>query len=353
MEEIKITLTGAPKAKPADESKLGFGRSFTDHMFLMDYTVGRGWHDPRIVPYGPLTLDPSCSVFHYGQEVFEGLKAYKGANGSIRLFRPDENFKRLNNSNERMCIPALDEDFCVHAVKELVKVDQDWIPSSEGTSLYIRPFIIGCEPVLGVHPANNYLFIVILSPSGSYYANGLEPVKIYVEAEYVRTVRGGTGFAKTGGNYAASLKAQQEAEGFAQVLWLDGVERRYVEEVGSMNVFFVIGDEVVTPALYGSVLPGITRKSCIQILKDWGYKVSERKISIDEIEAAAKSGELKEMFGTGTAAVVSPVGDLKYKDDLIHISDGIGPITQRLYDEITGIQLGKLPDRFNWVQTVE
>lgn len=353
MEEIKITLTSAPKAKPADESKLGFGRSFTDHMFLMDYTVGRGWHDPRIVPYGPLTLDPSCSVFHYGQEVFEGLKAYKGANGSIRLFRPDENFKRLNNSNERMCIPALDEDFCVHAVKELVKVDQDWIPSSEGTSLYIRPFIIGCEPVLGVHPANNYLFIVILSPSGSYYANGLEPVKIYVEAEYVRTVRGGTGFAKTGGNYAASLKAQQEAEGFAQVLWLDGVERRYVEEVGSMNVFFVIGDEVVTPALYGSVLPGITRKSCIQILKDWGYKVSERKISIDEIEAAAKSGELKEMFGTGTAAVVSPVGDLKYKDDLIHISDGIGPITQRLYDEITGIQLGKLPDRFNWVQTVE
>ncbi len=353
MEEIKVTLNNTPKAKPADESCLGFGKSFTDHMFLMDYTVGKGWHDPRIVPYGPLTLDPSCSVFHYGQEVFEGMKAYKGANGSVRLFRPDENFKRLNNSNERMCIPPIDEEFCVHAVKELVRLEQDWIPSSEGTSLYIRPFIIGCEPVLGVHPANNYLFIIILSPSGSYYANGLEPVKIYVEPKYVRTVRGGTGYAKTGGNYAASLKAQQEAKGFAQVLWLDGVEQRYVEEVGSMNVFFVIGDEIVTPALQGSVLPGITRKSCIEILKDWGYRVSERKITIDEVEEAAKNGSLKEMFGTGTAAVVSPVGDLQYKDQMIHISDGIGPITQRLYDEITGIQLGKLPDRFNWVQTVE
>lgn len=353
MQEIKVTLTDHPKPKPTSEAQLGFGRSFTDHMFLMDYTVGQGWHDPRIVPYGPLSLDPSCSVFHYGQEIFEGLKAYKGANGEIRLFRPDENFKRMNSSNERLCIPQVDEEFCLLALKKLLTIEKDWIPASEGTSLYIRPFIIGCEPVLGVHPANNYLFIIILSPSGSYYKNGLAPVKIYVEDQYVRAVKGGMGYAKTGGNYAASLKAQQDAKGFEQVLWLDGVERKYIEEVGSMNVFFVIGDEVVTPVLQGSVLPGITRKSCIAILKDWGCRVSERKLSIDEVEEAAKNGRLKEMFGTGTAAVVSPVGELKYKDDIIHIGDGIGEITQKLYDELTGIQLGKVPDRFHWIDVVE
>lgn len=354
MMDIKITKTTNPRPKPANESQLGFGKCFTDHMFLMDYTVGQGWHDARIVPYGPIPLDPSASVFHYGQEVFEGLKAYKTADGGIQMFRPQENFKRLNQSNERLCIPQIDEEFCLHALETLIRLDAAWIPESEGTSLYIRPFIIGCEPVLGVHPANNYLFIIILSPSGSYYANGLEPVKIYVEPSYVRAVRGGIGSAKTGGNYAASLKAQQEAAGYTQVLWLDGVERKYIEEVGAMNVFFVIGDEIVTPALQGSILPGITRKSCIEILKDWGMNVTERRLSINEVEEAAKNGSLKEMFGTGTAAVVSPVGELKYQDDIIHIGGGkIGELTQKLYDELTGIQLGRRPDTRNWVYQVK
>lgn len=352
MAEIKFIKTTSLKAKPSDETQLGFGRSFTDHMFLMDYTQGKGWHDPRIVPYGPLSLDPSCSVFHYGQEVFEGMKAYKTADGSIQLFRPEENFKRLNRSNERLCIPEIDVDFCVEAVKELIRVDRDWIPSAEGTSLYVRPFIIGCEPVLGVHPANNYLFVIILSPSGSYYANGMAPVKIFVESQYVRAVRGGIGYAKTGGNYAASLKAQQDAAGYSQVLWLDGVERKYIEEVGAMNVFFVIGDEIVTPELQGSILPGITRKSCIEILKDWGCTVSERRLSIDEVRESAQSGQLKEMFGTGTAAVISPVGELKYKDETIRIGNGIGELTQKLYDELTGIQLSKREDRFGWIQKI-
>lgn len=350
MEAIRIERTANPKPRPTDESKLGFGKSFTDHMFLMDYTEGKGWHDPRIVPYGPISLMPSASVFHYGQEVFEGMKAYKAADGTVQLFRPDENYKRLNQSNERLCIPQIDEAFCIEATKELIRVDQDWIPIGEGTSLYVRPFIFGCDVSLGVHPASHYLFAIILSPVGSYYASGLAPVKIYVEPKYVRAVRGGIGYAKTGGNYAASLKAQDEAVGYSQVLWLDGVERKYIEEVGAMNVFFVLGDEIVTPELQGSILPGITRKSCIQILKDWGYKVSERRLSIDEVLEAAKNGQLREMFGTGTAAVVSPVGELKYKDTIIPICDNkIGPITQRLYDTLTGIQLGKQADPYGWV----
>lgn len=355
MANIKIELTKCPKQKPQDESGLGFGKVFTDHMFVMDYDEAQGgWHDARIVPYGPLSIDPSASVFHYGQEVFEGMKAYKTANGDIKLFRPDENFKRLNNSNDRLCIPQVDVDFCIDAVKQLVNIDKDWIPTSEGTALYIRPFIIGCDPMLGVHPAHHYMFIIILSPVGSYYASGLAPVKIFVESNYVRAVRGGIGYAKTGGNYAASLKAQQDATGYSQVLWLDGVERKYIEEVGAMNVFFVIGDEVVTPMLQGSILPGITRKSCIEILKDWGYNVSERRLSIDEVEEAADNGQLKEMFGTGTAAVVSPVGELKYKDKIIPINNNvIGDLTQKLYDELTGIQLGKIEDRFGWTVKID
>ncbi|WMJ24371.1 branched-chain amino acid aminotransferase [Paludicola sp. MB14-C6] len=353
MTDIRIELTKTPKAKPTNESQLGFGKMFTDHMFIMDYKDG-AWRDARIVPYGPIELDPSASVFHYGQEVFEGMKAYKGAKGNILLFRPEENFKRLNQSNDRLCIPQIDVDFAIHAVKELVKVDQDWIPSSEGTSLYIRPFIIGCDAQLGVHPASNYKFIIILSPVGAYYASGLNPVKIYVEPSYVRAVRGGIGYAKTGGNYAASLKAQQEATGYSQVLWLDGVERKYIEEVGAMNVFFVIGDEVVTPELQGSILPGITRKSSIELMKSWGLNVVERRLSIFEVEEAAKNGQLKEMFGTGTAAVISPVGELKYKDDIITINNNeIGPISQRLYNEMTAIQLGKTEDPFGWSVVVE
>ncbi len=355
MEEIKIQLTEHPKQKPTDESKLGFGKIFTDHMFVMDYSEGH-WHDPRIVPYGPLNLTPACMSLHYSQEVFEGLKAYRGVDGKIRLFRPDENFKRLNNSADRISIPAIDEELAEKALEELVRIDADWVPHSEGASLYIRPFIIGTEDALGAHTSTEFKFLIILSPSGSYYENGLEPVKIYVETKYVRAVIGGTGYAKTGGNYAASMKAQDVAAeiGYNQVLWLDGVERKYIEEVGAMNVFFKLGDEIVTPKLRGSILPGITRKSAIELLKDMGYKVSERLITVDELIEANKNGEFKEMFGTGTAAVISPVGELKYGDSIITINNGkIGEVSQKLYDELTGMQFGKLEDKLGWTVVVK
>ena len=355
MLDIKIVRTTEPKAKPQDESKLGFGKIFTDHMFLMDYTAGEGWHDARIVPYGPIQLDPAAMVLHYAQEVFEGMKAYRAKDGRILLFRPEENFKRLNNSNRRLCIPLLDEGFCLDCLKKLVEIEKDWVPSLEGTSLYIRPFIIATDPQVGVSPAKHYLFIIILSPVGAYYPEGLNPVKIYVETKYTRTVRGGTGEAKTGGNYAASLIAQEEAheQDYSQVLWLDGVEKKYIEEVGTMNVFFVLGDTVVTPALEGSILPGITRKSTVQLLRSWGLKVEERRLALSEIEAAADSGQLKEVFGTGTAAVISPVGHLKIGDKVITIHGGkIGSLSQRIYDTLTGIQWGNLEDEFGWVEEV-
>lgn len=348
--EIKFTKTTTSKQKP-DESNLKFGTNFTDHMFIMDYTLGKGWHDPRIVPYGPLSLDPSCMIFHYGQGIFEGMKAYRNKNDDILLFRPYNNMRRVNISNDRICIPEIDVDFCVDAIKELVRIDRDWVPSTLGTSLYIRPFIIATDEQLGVHPSNTYKFMVILSPVGAYYPEGLNPVKIYVEDEYVRAVKGGIGFAKTPGNYAASIKAQEKAAklGYTQVLWLDGVERKYIEEVGTMNVFFVIGDEIVTPELNGSILAGITRDSSIELLKHWGYNVSERKISIEELYDAHKNGTLKEAFGTGTAAVISPIGELKWKDNEITVADGgIGEISQKLYDSITGIQSGSMEDPFNW-----
>ncbi|MEG0664216.1 MAG: branched-chain amino acid aminotransferase [Clostridia bacterium] len=349
MKDLKIILNENKKQKPEDSSKLGFGKIFTDHMFVMDYTKEKGWHNGTIMPYGPIEIDPSCSCLHYGQTVFEGMKAYKSTAGEVLLFRPEENFKRLNISNERICIPSFDEEYALHALMELIKIDKDWIPTEEGTSLYIRPFIFATEPFLGVHASMSYKFVIILSPVGAYYATGLNPVKIYVEDKYVRAVKGGMGYAKTGGNYAASLKAQDSATGYSQVLWLDGIDRKYIEEVGAMNVFFVIGDEVVTPELNGSILPGITRKSAIEIMKDWGLKVSERRLSIEEIEDAAKNGMLKEMFGTGTAAVISPVGELKYKDNAIIINDNkIGPISQKLYDNLTGIQWGKMEDKFGW-----
>ena len=309
--DIKIVKTTNPKKKPSADG-LGFGKIFTDHMFVMDYSTEKGWHDARIIPYGPFEIDPSCMTLHYGQAIFEGLKAYKGANGEILLYRPYDNMRRLNKSNDRLCIPQIDVDFAVDAIKELVMLEKDWIPDGDGTSLYIRPFIFGTDSALGVHPSKTYKFVVILSPVGSYYAGGLAPVKIWVENEFVRAVRGGMGFAKTAGNYAASLKAQEVAEknGYSQVLWLDGVEQKYVEEVGAMNIFFKIDGEVVTPMLNGSILAGITRDSVIQVLKAYGYKVSEKKISIDEIHAAYKAGKLEEVFGTGTAAVISPVGEL-------------------------------------------
>lgn len=351
MQEIRIELTKSPKDKPADESKLGFGQIFTDHMFLMNYDIGEGWHDPRIVPFGPIELSPAAMCLHYGQEVFEGMKAYRGDNGKILLFRPDKNMARLNVSNERLCIPLIDEEFCVEAIKKLVDIEESWVPHSEGTSLYIRPFIFAVDPMVGVHPAHHLIFCVICSPVGAYYPEGLNPVKIYVEQNYVRAVRGGMGFTKTAGNYAASLKAQDEAEkqNYTQVLWLDGVERRYIEEVGTMNVFFVIGDEIVTPALQGSILGGITRMSAIELLKDWGYNVTERKVSIDEIAQAYDNGMLKESFGTGTAAVISPIGQLKWGDKIMDINNGeIGPISQKLYDNLTGIQWGRIEDKFGW-----
>ena len=353
--DIKITKTTTPKAKPAPGQPLGFGKIFTDHMFVMNYTEGKGWHDARIVPYANLSLAPSAMVFHYGQEMFEGLKAYKGEDGSVYLFRPDMNAKRANNSNKRLVIPELPEEDFVEAVKAVVDVDRDWIPTDPGTSLYIRPFIIATDEFLGVAPSKTYLFIVILSPSGAYYESGLEPVGIWIEDEYVRAVKGGMGFTKTGGNYAASLIAQVKAhdDGYSQVLWLDGVERKYIEEVGAMNSMFKINGKVVTPMLNGSILPGVTRDSIIQVCKDWGYEVEERRISVDELVAAAKDGSLEEVWGTGTAAVVSPVNKLRYEDEVMHIGDGgIGELTQKLYDELTGIQWGKRPDTRGWRVTV-
>ena len=356
MQEITIERTQHPKQKPTDQTRLGFGNYYTDHMFLMNYDEGKGWHDPRIVPYGPIELDPAAMCLHYGQEVFEGLKAYRTEDGRILLFRPDRNMARLNSSNERLCIPAIDEAFAVEAIKKLVSVDQDWIPTAEGTSLYIRPFIFATEAQVGVHPAQELLFAIILSPVGAYYPEGLNPVKIYVEDKYVRAVRGGMGYTKTGGNYAASLKAQDEAEkvGYTQVLWLDGVERKYIEEVGTMNVFFVIDDEIVTPELQGSILPGVTRMSCIELLKKQGYKVSERRLSIEEVAEAADAGKLKEAFGSGTAAVISPIGELKWDEKVMTINNGeIGTISQHLYDTLTGIQWGKHPDPYGWTVEVK
>lgn len=355
MENIRIERTTTPKQKP-DQTKLGFGTYFTDHMFLMNYDEGQGWHDARIVPYGPIELDPSAMCLHYAQEVFEGLKAYKTVDGRIQLFRPEKNMARLNVSCDRLCIPKIDEEFAVHAIKELVKVDADWIPTEVGTSLYIRPFVFAVDKHVGVHAAKHLIFCIILSPVGAYYPNGIAPVKIYVEKKYVRAVIGGTGYTKAGANYAISLKGQEEAEkeGYIQVLWLDGIERKYIEEVGAMNVFFVIGDEVVTPELRGSVLGGITRMSVIELLRAKGYTVNERLLSIDELCEANKNGTLREAFGTGTAAVISPIGELKYGDTIMNINNGeIGKISQEIYDTITGIQWGKIKDEFGWTSPIE
>ena len=352
--EIKFIESQNLKAKPAPDQALGFGHIFTDYMFVMSYDAGQGWHDPEIRPYAPIELSPAAMCLHYGQTVFEGLKAYRTADGKIQLFRPEENFKRLNQSNERLVIPELPIDMAMEGLMELLKIEKDWVPSKDGESLYIRPFIFACDPFLGVKPGDQYLFMIILSPSGAYYASGLNPVNIYVENKYVRAVRGGMGYAKTGGNYAASLIGQDEAhkQNYAQVLWLDGVEQKYIEEVGAMNIFFVIDGEVVTPALQGSILPGITRKSAIEVCKSKGIKVSERRISIQEIADAYDAGKLDEVFGTGTAAVISPVGHLKWNDKVMEINGNkIGAISQMLYDTMTGIQWGKIEDTFNW--TVE
>lgn len=342
--------------KLPDSSQLGFGRFFTDHMFMMNFNREQGWHKARIVPYQSISLSPSSMVFHYAQEIFEGLKAYRTSDGSINLFRPSQNIKRLNQSAQRLCMPQLDEEDVLQAIKMLVKLDASFVPYEKGTSLYIRPFLIATEPHLGVHPSNEYLFMIICSPVGSYYANGLEPVKIYIEDAYVRAVKGGTGFAKTGGNYASSLIGQEKAEqkGYAQVLWLDGVSHQYVDEVGAMNVFFVIEGRVVTPSLEsGTILSGITRDSCIHLLKSFGFTVEERKVALAELIQAHQAGTLTEAFGTGTAAVISPIGELANQELKMPLNNGkIGPIAQKLYETLTNIQWGMAPDSFNWIEKV-
>ncbi len=350
---IRINLASTRKAKPKDKD-LTFGTVFTDHMFVCDFQKEKGWYDPRVEPYGPLSLDPACAVLHYAQAIFDGLKAFRGRDGKVRLFRPHKHVERLNHSARRMCIPPLDPDLALRSLTTLVDVDRDWVPGTVGTSLYIRPTIIASEPFLGVRPAKEYLYYVILSPVGAYYPEGINPVKILTEEQHVRAVEGGVGGAKTGANYAASLYAAEEAKhkGYTQVLWLDGRHHKYLDEVGTMNIMVRIGDEVITPPLAGSILPGVTRDSVLTLLRDWGCAVSERQLSIDEVVAAAADGTLKEMWGTGTAAVISPVGELAFKHHRIVINAGrIGELTQKLYDTIVGIQYGAAPDPHGW--TVE
>lgn len=350
--EIKITKTTSPKAKPTDTDNLGFGKIFTDHMFVMDWNKGEGWHDARIVPFENLSIHPASTCLHYGSEIFEGLKAYRRVdNGKVQLFRPIENIRRMNNSAERLCLPQIPEEDALEIYKTYVKLEQDWTPSEEGTSLYIRPFMIGDDESLGVHAVHHARFYIIASPSGSYYKEGINPVNIMIEDEDVRAVRGGTGYAKCGGNYAASNRAAEKAEqkGFSQVLWLDGVERKYIEEVGAMNVMFKINGKIITPELSGSILPGITRKSCIELLKSEGYDVNEVKLSLEDLVNAMKTDKLEEAWGCGTAAVVSPIGELKYKEyDSVINHREIGEVTQHLYDVLTGIQWGKIEDKFGW-----
>lgn len=349
--EIKFTPAATLKEKP-DSSKLVFGKAMTDHMLIIDYDEGQGWHDARIIPYGPLQIDPAAKVLHYGEEIFEGLKAYRTADGSIQLFRIRDNIDRMNKSADRLCMPQIPEELAVSAIKKLVETEQDWVPHEKDTSLYIRPFMIGLDAALGVHSSHHVQFIVVVCPVGAYYPEGLNPVKIYIEDEDVRAVKGGTGMAKTGGNYAASLRAGNRAEerGYSQVLWLDGVHRKYIEEVGAMNVMFKVAGKILTPDLNGSVLDGITRRSCIQLLKDWGYEVEERRITAEELFEAAEKGTLEEAWGTGTAAVVSPIGELAMGDRKVTVSGGkIGEITQKLYDELTGIQWGRVADPHDWI----
>lgn len=351
MEKIKIEKTTTPKPK-YDISKVEFGTVFSDHMFIMDYEKKKGWYDPRIVPFAPFRISPAATVLHYAPEIFEGMKAYRTAEGRVQLFRPTENIKRMNVSAERMCLPLIDEDMMMAALNEIVKVDQDWVPSEPGTSLYIRPFMFGTDEQLGIHTPHNCIFSIITCPVGSYFHEGIDPVRIAIEKDDVRAVKGGTGYAKCGGNYAASLRAGERAaeQGYSQVLWLDGVERKYVEEAGGMNVMFKIDGKVVTPALLGSVLAGITRKSIIEILGSWNIPVEERLLSLDELLESIKTGRLEECWCCGTAAVISPIGELAVDNKKYTINDfKTGSITKKLYDELTGIQWGKRPDPFGWM----
>ncbi len=354
---MQLTTTKADvlKPKPADDNNLGFGTIFTDYMFNMDYEAGKGWYNPRIEPYQVIPMDPATMVLHYSQEVFEGLKAYRNASDGIQLFRPKDNLKRMNRSCRRMCIPEIDVDFVLGAMKDLLRLEKEWVPSAPGTSLYIRPNVIAMDPYIGIRVGLTYRFYIILSPVGAYYPEGFNPVKILVTKDYVRAVPGGVGEAKTAGNYAASLIGSEKAheEGYTQVLWLDGVERKYVEEVGTMNIFFVIDDELVTPELNGSILSGITRDSVLALAKSWGVKVSERKISIDEVISAHEAGKLQEIFGSGTAAVISPVGQLKYGEKVITLGDGgVGPLSEKMFNTLTDMQYGITQDTMGWIEPV-
>ncbi|CCK78865.1 branched-chain amino acid aminotransferase [Desulfobacula toluolica] len=352
--EIKVTLAQTNRTRPQD-SALGFGNVFTDHMFVMDYSKDNGWHDARIEPYADFSVPPSAMVFHYGQAIFEGLKAYKTPDKKICLFRAKDNFERMNRSAKGLCIPQIDVDFVMDAMKKLIKLEEKWIPETLGTSLYIRPTIIATDPFLGVRASYTYKFFIILSSVGAYYADGLNPVKIWVEKEHVRAIRGGMGEFKTAANYAASLFASEEAKknGYDQVLWLDGIERKYIEEVGAMNIFLLIGDELVTPILNGSILPGITRYSVISLAKKWGMNISERKISVEEVFKAHEDGKLTEIFGSGTAAVISPVGEIRYGDKVISIGDGTpGETAMKFYNALTDIQYGKAEDTENWLEVI-
>lgn len=352
--QLTITKADQLKTKP-DDAKLGFGSNFTDHMFNMDYNPQDGWHNPRIEPYASIDMDPATMVLHYGQAVFEGLKAFRTESGAIQLFRPKDNFKRMNNSSRLICIPDIDEAFALDALKQLLVVEKNWVPSAPETSLYIRPTIIAMDPFLGVRASHTYRFFIILSPVGAYYAEGFNPIKIWVSKNHVRAVRGGVGEAKTPGNYAASLYAADQAheQGYTQVLWLDGIEQQYIEEVGAMNIFFVIDDELITPMLSGSILSGITRDTVIALAKMWNLKVAERKISIAEVMDANASGKLKEIFGSGTAAVISPVGELNYNEQVITVGGGkVGPMANKFYKSISDIQYGKAEDPAGWIETI-
>jgi branched-chain amino acid aminotransferase len=355
--EVKYSARSAEQLKipPASMSGVIFGTVFSDHMFCMEWEEGKGWHNAEIKPYGPLMLEPSSMVLHYAQMSFEGLKAYQTDSGEHVLFRPRENFKRMNRTSLRMCLPELDIEEVLTTLKKLLRLDSGWVPYEAGTSLYIRPTILATEEAIGLKVSSKYLFFIILSPVGPYYPQGFNPVKIMVSEKYVRAVPGGVGYAKTGGNYAASILAEKEAKelGYTQVLWLDAVERRYIEEVGSMNIFFLINEEIVTPQLTGSILPGITRMSVLELGKHWGLKVSERRVSIDEILKGLKDGSVTEIFGSGTAAVISPVGVLSYKGEECQVGNGeTGPITSRFYEQLTGIQYGKVDDPFDWVESI-
>lgn len=347
---IEIKHTAKSTLDSTKLQNLGFGEVFSDHMFIMDYNNNK-WHSPQIIPFGEIPLSPAMCALHYGQIVFEGLKAFRNKQGTINIFRPQKYYERLEKSSRRLCIPEIDYDTFINAVQELVKLDSDWIPRKRGESLYIRPFIFATESFLGVRISRSYRLMIILSPVGAYYKEGLNPIRLITCGEYVRAVKGGLGTAKTPANYAASLLPAEEAkkEGFTQVLWLDGVEHKYIEEVGSMNICFIIGDELVTPSLEGTILDGVTRDSALCLARDWGIKVIERKISIDELFATAKTGALKEVFGTGTAAVISPVGEIQHGKSVITINNKkIGQLSQKLYDELTGIQYGERPDKFAW-----